>query len=89
MEAETKEKGTFQPLQGHFLPRNLIYVPNSLIRHVAFKQHVEDHVVPLDGLPLLQDEILRRKVHLKNLHSPFLMSFPSKANIRLHDEGPF
>jgi len=33
MEAETKEKGTFQPLQGHFLPWNPIYVPNSLIRH--------------------------------------------------------
>jgi len=34
MEAETKEKGTFQPLQGHFLPWNPIYVPNSFIRHV-------------------------------------------------------
>jgi len=36
MEAETKGKGTFQPLQGHFLPRILIYVPNSFIRHVIF-----------------------------------------------------
>ena len=32
-EAETKEKGIFQPLQGHFLPRNSICVPNSSIRH--------------------------------------------------------
>jgi len=34
MEAEIKEKGTFQPLQVHFLPWNPICVPNPLIRHV-------------------------------------------------------
>ena len=33
MEAEIKEKGTFQPLQVHFLPWNPICVPNPLIRH--------------------------------------------------------
>lgn len=33
MEAETKEKGSFQPMQGHLLPRNPICVPNSSIRH--------------------------------------------------------
>ena len=33
MEEKAKEKGTFQPLKGHFLPWNPICVPNSLIRH--------------------------------------------------------
>jgi hypothetical protein len=43
MEAEIKEKGTFQPLQVHFLPWNPICVPNPLIRHVVVCQGKSQH----------------------------------------------